>query len=237
LADGAEPLGDVVATAYPYVSSQSALVKAFEQFRKAFPPTIDAATLKRFSIAPANESYVINTFRFLGLIDDDGAKVDEVVDFFYGDDSKFQQGLEAVIRSSYKALFDDHGEAAWEEGQAGLATWFRVTDKTSDLVGGRQANTFRSLAALAGHGELKVSPSPPKSSNGAVRKPSSKPKSPATSNAAGPNLVGATQQPPVITTDSVGLTVRIEVNLPATGTADVYDAIFASIRRHLIDRV
>ena len=32
----------------------------------------------------------------------------------------------------------------------------------------------------------------------------------------------------------VGLTVRIEVNLPPGGDAGTYDAIFASIRKHLM---
>lgn len=229
-----------MATAYPYVSSQSALVKAFEQFRKAFPPTIDAATLQRFSIAPANESYVISTFRFLGLIDEDGKKVDAAVDFFYGDDAKFQKGLESVIRKSYKPLFDDHGESAWEEEQPSLATWFRVTDKTSDLVGGRQANTFKLLAALAGHGELKVSSAAPKASKGASKAPPAKAKKAAAKKPAAAAQPTAhrddAKTPPSITHDSVGLTVRIEVNLPATGTPEVYDSIFASIRKHLIDR-
>lgn len=33
----------------------------------------------------------------------------------------------------------------------------------------------------------------------------------------------------------VGLTVRIEVNLPAGGEESTYDAIFKSIRKNLID--
>ena len=32
----------------------------------------------------------------------------------------------------------------------------------------------------------------------------------------------------------VGLTVRIEVNLPPGGDAQTYDAIFASIKKHLM---
>jgi hypothetical protein len=32
----------------------------------------------------------------------------------------------------------------------------------------------------------------------------------------------------------VGLSVRIEVNLPPGGDADTYDAIFASIKKHLM---
>jgi hypothetical protein len=33
----------------------------------------------------------------------------------------------------------------------------------------------------------------------------------------------------------VGLTVRIEVNLPANGDQETYDRIFRSIRKNLID--
>lgn len=36
------------------------------------------------------------------------------------------------------------------------------------------------------------------------------------------------------TGSDVGLTVRIEVNLPPGGDADTYDAIFASIKKHLM---
>jgi len=32
----------------------------------------------------------------------------------------------------------------------------------------------------------------------------------------------------------VGLTVRIEVNLPPDGNSETYDAIFASINKHLM---
>ncbi len=46
---------------YPYTSGQGALVKAFEQFRKVFPPASGASTLERFNNAPANASYILNT--------------------------------------------------------------------------------------------------------------------------------------------------------------------------------
>ncbi len=232
-----------MATSYPYVSAPGALVKLFEQFRKAFPAVVDAATLKKFEIAPNNESYVINTIRFLGLIDEAGKKAEGVADFFFGDDSSFQLGLGALLKEAYKPLFADHGDDAWEKGVEGLTPWFRVTDKTSDVVGGRQATTFKTLAALAGHGDLKRSSSK-ESSGTSSKRPAGKV----------PPKAAQKQQPPeknVPKTEvilppsgasfdkraqSLGLTVRVEVNLPAGGTADEYDSIFASIRKHLIDR-
>ena len=223
---------------YPYTSGQGALVKAFEQFRKVFPPTVDASTLKRFNIAPANESYIINIFRFLGLINDEGKKVDGVTDIFFHGEDDFKSGLEGLITTAYTDLFAEHGANAWDEGRDELTTWFRVKDRTSDLIGSRQASTFLTLAALSGHGE----PFKPAPTTKAMMTPKAvKPKSSLPSKQDGAKAaetLAATPAPrQVPATDSaVGLTVRVEVNLPAAGTPEVYDAIFASIRKNLIDR-
>jgi len=214
-------------------------VKAFDQFRKAFPTTLDAEVLQKFSIAPANESYVVNTFRFLGLIDEDGKRVESATDFFYGDDAKFSEGLDKVITGAYQPLIADHGVAVWGESKDVLATWFRVTDKTSELVGGRQAQTFLTLAALAGHGELKRTASKAAGPTGGKRTPAAKPAVAAATRAQPARSDQKGQSPPLITPgepSELGLTVRVEVNLPAGGSPEAYDAIFASIRKHLIDR-
>jgi hypothetical protein len=120
-----------------------------------------------------------------------------------------------------------------DENKDALATWFRVKDKTSELIGGRQASTLLTLAALAGRGE----PTPQTRTSITAR--ASKAKAAARS-ASKPTVVSVTptvERPPIIAMQSgVGLTVRVEVNLPAAATADVYDAIFTSIRRSLIDR-
>jgi hypothetical protein len=226
---------------YPYTSSRGSIVKAVEQFRKNFPAAVDAATLQKFSIAPANESYVINTFRFLGLIDEDGKKVAGKTDFFLHGDAEFHNGMEAVLRDAYADLFRDQGDSPWDEPRERLATWFRVTDKTSDLIGDRQATTFLTLCALAGHGDVAVPP--PSTSTSTSKNPTSKaPRAPKASgsNASKPAENAQPAAPvhvdPIIAAPAVGLTVRVEVNLPADGSPEAYDAIFASIRKHLIDQ-
>lgn len=227
-----------MATNYPYVSTQGALVKAFDQFRKTFPTTLDAEVLQKFSIAPANESYVVNTFRFLGLIDDEGKRIDAATDFFYGDDAKFSAGLDEIVSRAYEPLIADHGAEVWNESRETLTTWFRVTDKTSELVGGRQAQTFLTLAALAGHGEVKRTASKTSSPPTGRNNPAAKKSSDTATRTARvqpevklPNVHASADTP-----SGLGLTVRVEINLPANGSPDTYDAIFASIRKHLIDR-
>jgi hypothetical protein len=98
------------------------------------------------------------------------------------------------------------------------------------VVGKRQAITFNALAALSGHGEAFVprATSPSSSSPAAARPKSIKTPVPTTAKA--PHTVTSVDPPP-----KVGLTVRIEVNLPANGDQKTYDAIFQSIRKNLID--
>ena len=223
---------------YPYTFGQGALVKSFEQFRKVFPPTVDASTLKRSNIAAANESYIINIFRFLDLIDDEGKKIDGVTDVFFHGEDEFKSGLEGLITTAYADLFAEHGANAWDEGKDGLTTWFRVKDKTSELIGGRQASTFLTLAALSGHGEpLKPAPTTKATTPPNTVKPKSlRPLKEDSAKAAETLVTTPTPQSVPATDSAVGLTVRVEVNLLAAGSPEVYDAIFASIRKNLIDR-
>lgn len=220
---------------YPYISGAGSIVKAFDQLRKGFPPTVDAAYLQRFQIAASNESYLISVLRFLGLIDEEGKKQEGTVDFFYGNDETFQSGLDSRLRESYKQLFDEMGDDALSASRENLGHWFRSADKTSDLLGKRQAGTFLALAALAGHTEAPSArtastATKPRSTSGA-KSAARKPKKPTT------EVEGTTPtvEPRVSSSHpDVGLTVRIEVNLPAGGDAETYDAIFASIKRNLI---
>jgi hypothetical protein len=222
---------------YPYISAQGPLVQAFSQLREGFPGKVDAGYLQRFNIAPANESYVISILRFLGLIDEEGTRVEDKTGYFYGSDGDFKSGLEGTLRMAYSQVLDEMGEGALDASKDRLTPWFRASDKTSKVVGQRQASTFQTLAALAGHGDL------PAARSGAARKtvaatpgsvdkkttakktPEKQVEKPAGDK--GGDGGGKNRQ-------DVGLTVRIEVNLPPGGDADTYDAIFASIKKHLM---
>lgn len=230
---------------YPYTSGQGALVAAFTQLRKNFPSKVDSAYLKRFNIAPANESYIISIVRFLDLIDDEGTKVENNTGFFFGSEEAFQQGLEGAIRAAYAPLFDEMGDDAFTTQKSTIAHWFRQSDRSSELVGNRQASTFQTLAALAGQGEVPTRATTAKkaATNGtAPAKKIAAKRTTRPSKAAEGRVEdnvgshGGGDESVVITKNGqgVGLTVRIEVNLPPGGDADTYDAIFASIKKHLM---
>ncbi len=229
---------------YPYISGQGALIAAFTQLRKGFPSKVDAGYLKRFNIAPANESYVISILRFLDLIDDEGNKVEDNIRFFYGDENLFKQGLESAMRRGYLQVFNEMGDDALTADRSRLAHWFRASDRTTELVGNRQASTFQTLASLAGHGELPARATATKraTTSGAAPAKKATVKKVAETSAEDNDGVsggdgesdGDKGKAKVTRGQDVGLTVRIEVNLPSAGDADTYDAIFASIKKHLM---
>jgi hypothetical protein len=246
---GARPVTSAIANEeeavpyYPYTSGQAALVQTFSQLRKAVPTKVDAGYLQRFNIAPSNESYVISVLRFLGLIGEDGVRVEDKTSYFFGNDDTFKSGLEETLRTAYSRVFAEMGEEALDAPRDDLIHWFRASDKTSELVGQRQTSTFQTLAALAGHGDL------PAVRSGAAKKPAAaSPGSPTkktTTRKTTPRKQveksGGDDADGVTGTDGggkngqeVGLTVRIEVNLPPGGDADTYEAIFASIKKHLM---
>jgi hypothetical protein len=135
-----------------------------------------------------------------------------------------------MVKAAYTELFNLHGDTAWELPFGSLISFFRNTDQTSDVVGRRQASTFQALAGLAGHGEA---PSPPKP------KQAKEPKAKTTKSNQGkaePPVVPAAVPPAGNGTQrDVGLTVRIEVNLPPAADQETYDRIFRSIRENLLN--
>lgn len=219
---------------HPYISGAGNVTQMVQQLRKAFPATVNAETVKRLGIAPNNESYVINILHFIGVIDGEGKKTDAAAKTFSAHkDQDFYEKLSGLIQTAYKDLFDLHGDNAWLLSNDDLITFFRQSDQTSAIIGGRQAATFRALAALSGHGEVlelknkKTVKIMGASKNAAAKTrqyQSIKPEANAHTKAGG-NSAGE---------PNIGLTVRVEINLPADGSKEVYDNIFKSIKDNLL---
>ncbi len=221
-----------MADKHPYVQAPGNLAQVVNYLRKSFPSSLTADTLRKLGFAPNNESYVLNVVRFLGLIDDKGKKTDSALKIFsLHDDSAFAKQFSEIVQTAYSQLFELHGENAWALETQGLMTFFRSADHTTALVGKHQARTFQVLAGFAGHQEI------PESKAGAP-----KPAPKTTKKKASTAVVGTTpsesKQPPALAVhraSDIGLTVRIEINLPADADQETYNRIFRSIRENLLD--
>lgn len=90
-----------MAVDYPYHPSTGAIRRIVQQLRSAFPPKINADTLKKWTIAPKNESMLLNVLRFLKLIDQDGNKIlDNAKLFLENDDSAFSAKFASLVREA-----------------------------------------------------------------------------------------------------------------------------------------
>lgn len=218
----------------PYVPSSGILVQSFGQFRKMLPAKIDADTLKKLSLAPKNESAVLNVMRHLGFIDENNQKTQQATKVFTKhDDADFQSELESTVSKSYSDLFETLGPSTWGAERSALIGYFRVHDETSELTATRQAVTFETLAALAGKRDG-VAARPQKSTTPRTSTRTNPPKAPVSSAGSGVKGDSPAKQTTILD-GGVGLTVRVEINLPAQGDQETYDRIFQSIRKNLID--
>jgi hypothetical protein len=215
---------------HPYTTTLAGMVATIRQLRSNFPPTVNADTLKKWSIASNNEAPIIVVLRFLSLIDDEGKKVAENAKAFVEhDDAAFAGKFEAIVKAAYADLFDTWGDSAWSLEKNKLIGFFRNADGTSARVGQEQASTFLALAGLAGHGVAQsVSPQTsakpprgPKKVSG--RRTGGDPIAPQASIGSGKDQLTPT------------VTLRVEINLPVTDDQSVYDSIFKSIKAHLLN--
>lgn len=221
-----------MATAFPYTASRGPLVSTINQLRRSFPSQVSASTLRKLGLAPKNESYVINTLRFLGLIDDKGNKVDATTRAFLGKDEDFAAGLAKLVKKAYAELFDLHRDAAWSLDKVTLTGFFRTADDSTEIVGNRQAGTFMTLAGLAGHAPpaLVKASSPRRSSRNVRARDGKNAQNGRAEQKAETQGLSETKNGP----GGFTMAVRIEINLPVSDDQSVYDKIFRSIRANLI---
>jgi hypothetical protein len=126
-----------------------ALDKIISKLRSNFPEKVDAAVLKKLGLASNNESYIINTLRFLGVIDRESLRTTGAHDLFLKGDEEFAAGFADMVKGAYGSLFGLHADLSWTLEKARLISFFRTEDKSTVVVGTRQADTFVRLAELA----------------------------------------------------------------------------------------
>ena len=150
--------------------------------------------------------------------------------------SKFQTEFGTTVKAAYADLFNLHGEGTWKLDADGLITFFRHSDQSSAIVGRRQANTFLALRALAGHSDLpSVNNGAPKAKKVNIPRATQRVAKQIPKAAKGVKNSGDRSGNRNKPDAGVALTVRIEVNLPASGDQAIYDRIFKSIRENLLN--
>ncbi len=198
-----------VTNAYMYTVKN--LGQMFEAIQKAqVPPRFTHDFLKTLGFKSTNDRSFINVLKGLGFLDASSVPTQPYRD--YRDKKIASTVLAKQLRQAYRGLFLAD-ENAQDLGVDDLKGKFATLTGKDQSVVAKMASTFKSLAGLA---DFKKTPMPEVSAPG---------EEPVES----PALEQVTPRPA-----SLAFAHTIYINLPATRDVAVYDAIFRSIREHLL---
>ena len=207
-----------MALADSYVQTYGQLAEVFKRLSEGqAPDKFTRQHLKDLGFTSANFHAVIPLLKTLGFLAPDGTPTARY--HAYRDHSQSRLILGEALREAYGDLFTiksnpTKADSALIEGK------FKSAHNTSERVAQLMASTFFSLLALAD-----INPAAPKPA--AVQK--TEESSPAHSS-----LIVAPKEP---TTSSHRPTLHfnIQIHLPATKDVEVFNAIFKSLKEHLLD--
>ena len=202
-----------------YMVSNKNLPAIFQKIQDgAAPEKFTMAHLKGIGFTSSNDQGALPVLKDLKFLAADGAPTKRY--HAYRDKSQAKRVMGDALREAYEDLFHIN-EHPTEADRPAIVGRFKSTHNATDLVADRQAATFFVLLKLADLSAGKrVTPVKAVSED----EPESPPKD------SKPDLTAA--QPP---TAFAGLRYNIEVHLPATKDVEVYNAIFKSLRSHLLD--
>ncbi|MCG6115560.1 MAG: DUF5343 domain-containing protein [Mesorhizobium sp.] len=200
------------------------LPKFFETLRAGTaPPTFNRQFLKDVGFKSSNHHAFIPLLKGLGFLTSDGTPTDRYKEFLDG--SKWRKVIGTAVAEAYGDIFVIKAKPTTSDLKA-ISGKFKSTFNQSDMQAERNARTFLALWELAD--QEAVAPSKLLSPPDADMPPEAPPTPTPTPLPNGVNAVSGVTNPPTFH-------YNIQIHLPATKDVEVYNAIFKSLRSHLID--
>ena len=177
------------------------------------PDKFSVAHLKGIGFKSSNDQGIIPVLKDLKFLTADGSPTNRYHE--YRDKSQSKQVLGDALREAYEDLFHIKEHPSESDRQAIIGR-FKSVHNTSDAVAEKQALTFLSLLKLA-------------DISGGKRQSKKSPQTEAEER----NKESGAAKPSV--SSFAGLRYNIEIHLPATKDVEVYNAIFKSLKEHLLE--
>lgn len=204
-----------MALANNYYQNLGRLPDFFQQIRDAqAPEQLTQKLLKDWGFTSSNDRALIPLLKTLGFLTGDGRPTERYQSF--RNQSQSKKVLGQAIREAYNDIFliKQNPKASDKDAIQGK---FKSYHNTSDLVANHMTKTFLALLELADISEPAVAPE----GGGVKEEPS--------------DIVLEPLQSHSKVSGLSGLHYNIQIHLPATKDVEVYNAIFKSLKEHLID--
>jgi hypothetical protein len=198
-----------------YVLATNRVPDIFSKIRDGqAPDRFSQQLLKDWGFTSTNDRAFVALLKALGFLSADGKPTQRYHD--YRDHSRSKQVMANAMRDAYADLFliKEHPS---NSDRSAIEGKFKSFHNASDNVAGLMAKTFLSLLPLADFSAKAAKTSKPAE----VTAPE-KPEAPVN---LGP-----------VNGIATGLHYNIQIHLPATKDVEVYNAIFKSLREHLLEQ-
>jgi len=196
---------------FPYTPLTGKIGKYFDKIQEvAVPNKVDSNWLKSVGFKSGNDTYVLRIWRFIGFIDNSGVPTDFWRE--YKNPKEAKKVLAKAIMQGYQELFATYPDAYKKDKETLYAFFSSKSGKAKSVIN-KMVTTFINLCNLADF-------------EGVALEPSGKPEE--------KEGEGARKIPPI--PQGVTLNVNIQLTLPATDDASVYDKIFKALKEHLLSR-
>jgi hypothetical protein len=200
------------------VKNVPAIMKAIQD--GSAPPTFSVRHLASIGFKSTTDRAVIPVLKDLKFLSEDGKPTPRY--HAYRDKSQAKAVLGQALKDAYEELFHIN-EKPTEQNRAAIEGKFKATHNVSDNVAEWQARTFFAFLKLADLEAASIEPSTK------AAKPQRTAEGPADDEHA------SSEAKVRHSMSSVGLRYNIEIHLPPTKDVEVYNAIFKSLKDHLLD--
>ncbi|MBK8127617.1 MAG: DUF5343 domain-containing protein [bacterium] len=203
---------------WTYLQNPNGLKRFLDHIQRTGVPTakVDGTYLKGAGFKDNNDIRIITVLKFLGLLDGEG-KATELWQQ-YRNKEQAPALLGTILQKKYGRLFEMYPDAQNKDTEA-LRNYFTSKTKLGEKAVALTVSTFKALCEKARFDSR---------SSGAHA-----PTPEALTSA--PHLQPAFQQQRVVlpAASSPTVQINIELQIPATSEADIYDKFFAAMRKHL----
>lgn len=193
---------------YPYTNVTGKLKKFLEQISSIrVPSKVDPKYLSSIGFKSSNDPTIITVLKFIGFLDVGGAPTQAYRQFR----SKDTAGgvMAESLKAAYKDLFETYSNA-YEKDNTTLRNYFSAHTDAGKQVLDKTVGTFKVLCEFADF-------------EAPVEKITVSPKDEAP----------VSKQVSATTPGGLTVNINIQLQLPATDDASVYDNLFSALRKHL----
>ncbi len=199
----------------PYTPNPGAIPRFLAHIQSAGKPEqVTQKYLKSVGFKSGNDTYLIGIFKAIGFLDSQGVPTEVWVN--YRDKHRGGAVLAGAIKRGYSELFKTYPDAYRKDNEA-LRNFFTThNDKLGEATLQLVVSTFKKLCEGANF-EQAVDEAPQ----------------------AAPRVVHVAAETPHLEVKTPRITetsvnINIELHLPATEDASIYDKLFAALKKHLL---